>query len=149
MKYERYRFLDEAYTAEHAYVLSMTYPEAQLAPYGEHPEVGWLGWYLSVQTWRGNIYDLVIVYPYNYPEVEPRTYFPTQDVPARGHMYEDKAICVHSASSWSQERDNWTPAVGFMNAQLWLEMFEDNQEGRSWAGSVIPQDVRDRVRGLR
>lgn len=133
-----YRLLSEFDIECHRGGLSLYYPTAELI---WHKDA--LGWIVRVATWRGNIYDILIEYPRNFPDHEPRAWIDPRPV-LNPHLYIDGSLCVHGGS-WSKAQHSWTPVVGFTNARAWLEMYEDwLLTGRPW-GPSIPQDIKDRL----
>ncbi len=101
----------------------------------------------EVYTSRGNTYDLIILYPKEFPDREPHGWVePAPDRPV-AHMYGDGSLCVHDTRF---DRDRWTPVVGFNLMRVWLELYEDFLfDGRPFSGSQIPADAIRRVEAMR
>lgn len=138
--YSGYRSLLPSTVEKHQALMRAAYPWAS---FRRDAATGLVGFWVVVQTARGNRYGVWLPYHREYPAGEPRARVTPTPPSGTPHVYADGTICVHAG----YDSRTWTPIVGVTAVRAWLEWFEDYRAGSAApGGSRMPSHIRSRLK---
>lgn len=109
--------------------MNLKFPQFVLKRMGD--QLAWVG---KLHTNRGNIYEVAIVYPDDFPSSHPRAYVVYPSVEDSKHQYHDGALCLFYPGDRSYAPEQTTAATVVAWTATWLFCYEEYERTGSWPG---------------
>ena len=84
----------------------------------------------KIYTRFGNIYDLKIIFPDNYPNSAPDAYCTNHNLKKAPHILSEKRLCYH----YKEWRPKYTIAVAIGWAADWFDAYDHWRNYGEWRG---------------
>jgi len=112
------------------------YPGMELATASQGQKL-WRG---KLTTWRGNVYDIQLVYPTFFPFEPPKAYVLKPKIEVSRHIYKDGHLCLFRRDdrTW-QPRTTAATMVSWVSR--WLHCYEVWQDTGEWPGREHDKQV--------
>lgn len=91
---------------------------------------GRIGYVGIIRTMSWNQYEIIIVYPNNYPHEAPKVYSISPPISTK-HQFKDGSLCFHLSHEWSP---SFTVCVIVGWTSHWLHAYENYLRTGNWPG---------------